>query len=197
MRRQPGFSVTLPVILAVILTILALVAGCTGTAPAHAPVSWTSVSEDPGFGSTWKQTALTDLHGRGNFSIGTFAGKTVLISPVSVSCPACIVQLQRQLYESGRLEQQHPDRIKIVSLDLDPDTGPGFMAAYGDAANFTGYSARSPQALTLAILHRFGPFAIDTETIPVILVCPDGRDQLLPTGVKAAEDLNETISREC
>jgi hypothetical protein len=196
MRRMPGF-LSSPAFPGILFIVLLLAAGCTSIAPVHPLATMTPVSEDPGFGISWKETPLTDLHGRGNFSIGMFTGKTALVSVVSVSCPTCIVQLRRQLDESEQLEQQHPGRIEIVSLDLDPDPGPGFMAAYGDAENFTGYSARSPPDLTLQLLHRFGPFAIDTETIPVLLVCPDGHDLLLPTGIKTAESLNETIAREC
>ena len=146
---------------------------------------------------SWKETIMTDLQGRGNFSISGFSGKTVIVSVVSVSCPTCIIQLRRQLDGIGVLVNENPERIERVALDLDPEEGPGFVAAYGGPANFTGYSARSPPAMTLALLHRFGPFAIDPETIPVILVCPDGRDFLLPPGLKTPESLNETIAREC
>jgi hypothetical protein len=155
------------------------------------------ISEDPGSGTSWKEIEIPDLQSRGNFSISGFTGKVVIIPVVSVSCPECIVQFQRQLAEINRLAKESPGRITLVSLDLDPDTGPGFMAVYGDPVNFAGYSARSPPELTLALLHRFGPFAIDPETIPVIMVCPDGHDLLLPPGVKTAESLNETMLREC
>jgi hypothetical protein len=204
MRRQPGilFSYALPAatripIIILIIFTLVLVAGCTGTAPPRTPAAQAPVSEDPGTGSSWKEVPLTDLSGQGNFSIGMFTGKTVLVPVVSVSCPTCIAGLRKQQDEIVRLKQQYPGRIAIVSLDLDPETGPGFLAAYGDPANFTGYSARSPPDLTLSLLHRFGPFAIDTGTLPVILVCQDGHDLLLPAGLKTAESLNKTIAGEC
>jgi hypothetical protein len=196
MRRQPGIPFNFILAVAT-LAVLLLSAGCTGSGPAHAISSQTPVSEDPAPGPSWNEVPLSDLSGRGNFSVGTFAGKIVLVPVVSVSCPGCIVQLRRQLDEIERLKQQHPGRIEAVSLDLDPEPGPGFMAAYDNPANFTGWSARSPPVMTMALLHRFGPFAIDTEATPVILVCPDGRDLLLPTGVKIAESLNDTITREC
>jgi hypothetical protein len=197
MRRMSGIPYALFLVSAVFLAVLVLTSGCTGNAPPQASSSMAPVSEDPGSGTSWKEIAIPDLQGRGNFSVSGFVGKTVIVPVVSVSCPECIVQLQRQLVEITRLEKGSPGRITIVSLDVDPDIGPGFMAAYGDPANFTGYSARSPPEMTLALLHRFGPFAIDTETIPVLLVCPDGHDLLLPAGIKTAESLNETIAREC
>ena len=192
-----GIPYALFLVSAIILAVLILSSGCTGNAPAHAPSSMAPVSEDPGSGTSWKEIAISDLQGRGNFSVSSLVGKTVIVPVVSVSCPECIVQLQKQLVEIDRLEKGSPGRITIVSLDVDPDIGPGFMVAYGDPVHFTGYSARSPPEMTLALLHRFGPFAIDTETIPVLLVCPDGHDLLLPAGVKTAESLNETIAREC
>lgn len=197
MRRMPGIPFALVMLPAVLLAVLVFSSGCAGIAPAHAPASVAPVSEDPGSGTSWKEIVIPDLQGRGNFSISGFTGKVVIVPVVSVSCPECVVQFQRQLAEAERLAKEHPGRITLVSLDLDPDTGPGFMAVYGDPANFDGYSGRSPPDLTLALLQRFGPFAIDPETIPVIMVCPDGRDLLLPPGVKIAESLNETILREC
>lgn len=197
MRRQTGSSLYVLVILAAIVISFVPAAGCTATAPAHLPTALTPASEDPGTGVLWEDLPLSDLFGRGNFSIGMLADKPVLVPVDSVSCPSCIVQLRSQLDEIARLDRHHPGRIAVVSLDLDTDPGPGFMAAYGDPENFTGWSARSPPDLTLALLHRFGPFAIDTGTVPVILACPDRHDLLLPTGVKTAESLNETIAREC
>ena len=196
MRRMPGTPLS-SVLLAAILIILIVLAGCTGTAPARTTAAQTPVPENPAIGSFWKETRLPDLQGRGNISISGFAGKTVIVPVVSVSCPTCIVQLVRQLAEIDRLARENPDHIVVVSFDIDPDTGPGFIATYGNSQTSTGYAVRSLDNMTLQIFRRFGPFAVDTQTIPVILVCPDGHDLLLPAGLKTAESLNMTIVREC
>jgi hypothetical protein len=176
-----------------VLVALIIVAGCTSAPPA----SSAQFPEDSFAGAAWKDAPLTDLQGRGNVSIGSFAGKTVIVPLLSVSCSPCIIQLTRQLAEAEELARNNPGHIVVVSLDIDPDTGPGFVEIYGDPAHSGNYAARSPQDLTMQIYRRFGPFAIDPGTIPVILVCPGGQDLLLPTGLKTAEALNETIAREC
>jgi Leu/Phe-tRNA-protein transferase len=43
----------------------------------------------------------------------------------------------------------------------------------------------------------YGIFAVETDAVPVILLCPDGRALLLPSGVKSAENLTTTIGQEC
>jgi hypothetical protein len=182
---------------AILLFSLILASGCAGIPGSTSTQNIQPVPSDTSVSTSWKETGLSDLHGRGNFSISRFAGKTVIVPVVSASCPSCIIQLNRQLAEINRLEKETVNTIVVVSLDLDPGGGPGFIASYGDPAGNTGYSARSPEAMTLELFHRFGPFAIDPATIPVILVCPDGRDLLLPPGVKTAESLNGSIAREC
>jgi hypothetical protein len=176
-----------------VLAALVIAAGCTTVPP---PASSAQFPEDSFAGAAWKDTPLTDLQGRGNITVSGFAGKIVLVPVLSVSCPPCIVQLTRQLGEIDRLARDNPG-IAVVSLDIDPNTGPSFVETWGDPDHASGYAARSPQDLTLQIYHRFGPFVIDPSTIPVILVCPNGQDFLLPTGLKTAGALNETIAREC
>jgi hypothetical protein len=185
------------VLLAIVLLSLFFTSGCTGTPVSPSPQQSRQVTTASVPGESWKETVLSDLQGRGNISISRFAGTVVIVPIVSASCPGCIVQLNRQLAEIDRLSGKNPGRIVVISLDLDPDFGPGFITAYGDPAVFTGYSVRSPQDMTLALFHRFGSFSIDPATIPVILVCPDGHDLLLPPGVKTAESLDESIVREC
>lgn len=182
---------------AVLLVFFILSAGCTGPAPSptgSVPASPVSSSPDR---ISWKAYPLTDLQGKGNFSVNQFAGKPVLVTVQSVACPPCIIQLNRQLAEIDRIPGVREGTIIVISLDLDPAGDSGFIASYHDQINFTGYSAHSPDDLTLDLFHTFGPFAVDPATVPVILVCPDGHDLLLTAGVKTAEILNATLTKEC
>jgi hypothetical protein len=190
--RVPGFA-----LLVFLIVALAFLSGCTGKSPPASPAPVPDLTPGPHAGISWKEMPLSDLRGRGNFSISGFSGSTVIVPVFSVSCPSCIPLLRRQIDEAGHLATEDPGRIIVVALDTDPDTGPDFLTAYGSQAAFTGYLARSPEAMNLDLFQRFGPFALDTTTVPVILVCPDGHDLLLPPGIKIAEDLNETLAREC
>ena len=186
-----------PTITAVFLGLMILSAGCTVPGPSSAPSATVSPANVPGNGTAWKDIRLTDLQGKGNFSITSFAGKTVLISVVSDSCPPCIVLLGRQLNEIDRLPGVRDGTIAAVALDLDPPLGPGFIANYHDLFNFTGYSARSSPDMTNRLFDTYGLFVVESDAAPVILVCPDGHAQLLPAGVKNAEVLATSIQQEC
>lgn len=177
----------------VIIAALLLAAGCQTTMPppqgGHAPTT----SPD----AAWKDTPLTDSGGRGNFTISSFSGKTVIVPMVSVSCATCIPQLNRQIDEAGSIALHSGNRTEVIVLDMDPAAGPDFLSAYGGRKTFAGWSARVPLDMVSQIFRRFGPFAIDTQAIPVILVCPDRRDLLLPPGLKTADDLDRAIAAEC
>ncbi len=181
-----------------LLLAILLSAGCTGPGPSpRNPDPASPMSSAAYDNQSWMNYPLADLAGKGNFSVNAFPGKTVLVPVVSTACPTCIVQLVRQLDEIDRLSGVHDGSIVVVSLDLDPADGPGFIATYANRSRASGYSARSPTALTLQVLDTFGPFSIGTDTIPVILVCPDGHALLLPSGLKTSEMLNAMISEKC
>jgi hypothetical protein len=121
----------------------------------------------------------------------------VIVPVVSVSCSTCTPQLNRQVAEAVDAARVGNGSVTVVVLDLDPADGPDFLTAYGARKTYSGWSARAPPAMTFEIFSRFGPFAVDTPSIPVILVCPDGRDLLLPPGLKDAAALSGMIAREC
>jgi hypothetical protein len=190
-RPAAGLLLLLAIIAALFLT-----AGCT-TAPVF-PSSQSGHSPPTLADAAWKDTPLTDIGGRGNFTISGFAGKTVIVPLVSVSCPTCIPQLNRQIEEAVSITRADGGNgTAVVVLDIDPAAGPDFLTAYGGRKTFAGFSARAPPEMISQVFYRFGPFAVDTQAIPVILVCPDGRDLLLPPGLKTADDLDRAIAAEC
>jgi cytochrome oxidase Cu insertion factor (SCO1/SenC/PrrC family) len=140
---------------------------------------------------------LTDLQGKGNFSLRSFTGKSVILLVVSDACPTCVSQLNREIGEIERLARVQDGSIAFVALDIDPPGDPGFIAKYHDQFNFTGYTARSPEEMTLQLLQNLGPFAIDTEVIPLILICQDGHVVLLPPGYTSTEKLDTLYTKEC
>lgn len=192
--RNTGISYRVAIVL---LGMLILSAGCAVPVPSPAPAANASPEGVLDTGQAWKDIPLTDLQGRGNFSIASFAGKTVILPVVSDSCPPCVILLSRQLREIGLLPGVQNRTIVVVALDLDPPLGPGFIVNYHDQFNFTGYSARSSPDMTTRLFETYGIFAIEADAVPVILVCPDGRALLLPAGVKSAENLTTTIRQEC
>jgi hypothetical protein len=189
----------IPAIIAgVILGMVILSAGCTVPAQSPSPAAPAISPETvPDNGLAWKDIPLTDLGGKGNFSITSFAGKTLLLPVVSDGCPPCIILLSRQLNEIDKLTGVQNGTIVVVALDLDPPVGPGFIVNYHDQFNFTGYSARASPDMTNRLFDTYGIFAVEADAVPVILVCPDGHTLLLPAGVKSTENLTTTIGQEC
>lgn len=189
-----------PVIYSIVtlfLLIMIISAGCTGPSQAQPGPVPSPAAAGSDNNLSWKAFPLTDLQGKGNFSVNQFTGTPVLVPVLSEDCPTCIVLQNRQLAEIGRLSLVQEGKITVVALDLDPAGSPGFIEKYHNEFIFTGFTAHSPDELALNLLHTFGPFAVDTDAVPVILVCPDGHDLLLPAGVKTAEALNASLVKEC
>lgn len=197
MRSTRGHGPCLFLILGLVVLAGLISAGCAGPHQSRQDI----VSPAPGSGvpdaRSWKEYPLLDHSGKGNFSIHMFTGTPVLVSVQSVSCPSCIVLLRRQLDEIDRFLKLHNGKIVVVSLNLDPAGDADGITSYAGHFNFSGYAASSPTGLTLDLYQALGPFAVDTDTAPVILVCPDGHDLLLPPGLKTAETLNATLAEAC
>ena len=193
LRLSPAIST----MVGLLIFIMILSAGCTGPSPAPPGLAPCSAAAGSDNNLSWKTFPLTDLQGKGNFSVNQFTGKPVLVPVLSEDCPTCIILLSRQLAEIGHLPGVQEGKIMVVALDLAPVGSAGFIEKHHDEFNFTGFTARSPDALSQNLLHTFGPFAVDTDAVPVILVCPDNHDLLLPAGVKTAEALNATLAKEC
>ena len=191
------FATGISSLVALLLLIMILFTGCSGPSSATQVPTTGSPVADSSTNLSWRDFPLTDLQGRGNFSVNHFAGNPELVPVLSEDCPTCIVLQSRQLAEIGRISGVQEGKITVIALDLDPAGSAGFIADHKNEFTFTGFTAHSPDDLTQNLLHTFGPFAIDTDAVPVILVCPDGHDLLLPAGVKTAEDLNATVAQEC
>ncbi len=186
-----------PAMIAAAVLVLVFTAGCTSV-PSSPPAGKTTEPGTPADQlQSWMDVPLTDLQGRGIFTVRSLSVQPVLVVVVSESCPSCVILLERQLDEISRLYRVQKGIVTVVVLDLDPGPGPGFVAAHPGALNFTGYTARIPTKEADDLLQTFGPFAVDTAQVPVILVCPGRDGQLLPPGVKTEPVLNTTIISRC
>lgn len=180
-----------------LLLLCFLSAGCTSVVQSPtvvAPPSSPTVTEGE---RSWTEMPLTDLEEKGIFSLHSFGAKPVILLVVSDSCPSCINLLNREIGEIGQLPAVRNKTIPFVVLDIDPPGDPGYIAKYHNQFSFTGYTARASPSMTLQLLHDLGPFAIDPQTIPVILICPGGHEVLLPPGLKPAGAFDILQSNEC
>lgn len=175
-----------------LLILLVLVSGCMSPAQPRQVVT-----QVPGNEQSWMDMPLSSVQGSGNITIGSFAGKPVIVLIVSDSCPSCISLLSWQIDEIGKLRGVQDKKIVFVALDIDQPGDRGFIEKYHDRFTFTGYSVRSTEEVSLSLLRSLGVFAVDPTTDPVILVCPDGSAVLLSPGPKPAETLEKNLAETC
>jgi len=79
----------------------------------------------------WKAFPLTDLQGKGTFSVNQFGGKPVLVPVLSEDCPACIILQSQQLAEIDRLSKR--DREALIRT-IDAFVGRAEIADDGAAS---------------------------------------------------------------
>lgn len=197
MRRYYGSTKIFLLAGVFLCLVFVLSSGCTSVLQSPPVIVTPSPAAVKDGDRSWMEVPLTDLQGKGNFSIRSFAGKTVILLVVSDACPSCVIQLSREIDEIERIPGVQDKSITVVALDIDQPGDSGFIAKYHDQFNFSGYTARSPEGMTLHLLQSLGPFAIDTESIPVILICPDGHEVLLPPGFKTMDALETILAKEC
>ena len=180
-----------------LLLLCFLSAGCTSVVQSP-PVIASPASPTVTAGErSWTEMPLTDLQGKGIFSLRYFGVEPVILLVVSDSSPSCINLLNREIGEIGQLPAVRNGTVLFVVLDIDPPGDPGYIAKYHNQSSFTGYTARASPAIILQLLHSLGPFAIDPQTVPVILICPGGHEVLLPPGLKPASAFDILQSNEC
>jgi hypothetical protein len=196
MRTSREYTKKIFPVIAFLCLALVLSSGCTSVVQSPPTIVTPSPAAQDGDRS-WMDVPLTDLQGKGNFSIRSFAGKTVILQVVSDACPSCVNQLSREIGEIARLSGKQDKNFTVIILDIDPPVDSGFIAKYHDQINFSGYTTRSPEDMTLHLLQSLGPFAIDTESTPVILICPGGKTVLLPPGFKTTDTLERFRVTEC
>jgi hypothetical protein len=195
MHRSREYTKKIFPIIAFLCLALVLSSGCTSVQSPPAIVTPSPAVKEGN--RSWMDVPLTDLQGKGNFSIRSFTGNTVILQVVSDACPSCVNQLIREIGEIERLSGIQDKNFTVIILDIDPPVDSGFIAKYHDQVNFSGYTARSPEDMTLHLLQSLGPFAIDTESNPVILICPGGKTVLLPPGFKTTDTLERFRLTEC
>jgi hypothetical protein len=197
MRRYHGSTKIFLLAGVFLCLVFVLSSGCTSVLQSPPVIVTPSPAAVKDGDRSWMEVPLNDLQGKGNFSIRSFAGKTVILLVVSDACPSCVIQLSREIDEIERIPGVQDKSITVVALDIDQPGYSGFIAKYHDQFNFSGYTARLPEDMTLHLLQSQGPFAVDTESIPVILVCPGGEAILLPPGFKTTDTLETLRATEC
>ncbi len=144
-------------------------------------------------GRPWMDIELRDVATGETFTIGDFAGRSILVESFAVWCPTCTVQ-QREI---GRLAQREDEAIVHISLDTDPNEDEARIEEHLARNGFDWYYSVSPIELTRALIDDFGLTVVNAPAAPMVLICADQSSRLLRTGVKTAEDLLAEVESGC
>jgi hypothetical protein len=176
--------------LVIFLVAATVLSGCTSTLPTtpgnQATETGTSLQ-----GEAWHHYPLTDVVTGSQFNVGEMHGQPVLVFTFTLSCPICT----RQQQEILRLSRMPGMSFQAVGLDIDPNENAAALKANVESNGFYGHYALSPVDNTQMLVDKFGVRVITPASAPVILVTPDGTAQMLPTGIKSAEDLQRILQQ--
>lgn len=180
--EKRGFKISM-------VLLIFLLSGCLSQTPTKTP--------SPNGGivtlSAWMDIELTDVATGQKFRISDFKGKPVLIESFAVWCPTCTEQ-QKQTRE---LKSRVGDEVVHISLDTDPNEDEAAVRKHIEENGFFWYYAVSPIELTRALIDDFGNKIVFAPGVPMVLICPDQSNRLLPGGVKSPDDMLSEIEKGC
>lgn len=144
-------------------------------------------------GVKWYSVELTEIRTGESFKITDFSNKTVLLESFAVWCPKCKSQQQ----EIKKLHAELGDDVVSIGLNTDPNENEQLVRDYIDENGFDWRYAVSPTEMTQSLISEFGNSIINAPSVPIILICEDGKYRKLPSGVKSVSELKEEIAAGC
>lgn len=135
---------------------------------------------------------LRDARTGETFSLGSFAGKVVLVEGMAVWCPLCTDQ-QRQI--RAALPSLGAD-VVVVSLDTDPNEDEQILRRYVERNGFNWRFAIAPRSLADALAAAFGTRFLDPPSTPLVVISPTGEAHVTPPGrIKSADEIRKLVER--
>ena len=174
-----------------VLSFALLLAACGPQEPINIidPITQPNVpgAQEDSSSAEWLDEVLFDVRTGEQVRASDFAGEALLVESFAVWCPTCLTQ-QREVQQ---LDVAH------ITINTDPNEDEELVREYIEQHGFSGHYAVASAAYTGLLIDEFGTGIINAPSAPVILVCPDQRAELLPRGVKRAEQLSGFIQDRC
>lgn len=139
----------------------------------------------------WYNAEFEDVNSGESFAISDFQGKPVLLESFAVWCPTCTRQ-QRFTLEFE--EEVGAENVISVSLDTDPNEDADRVRKHAEDNGFTWRYAIASTEVTSALVSDFGPVIASAPSVPMILICEDGRARLLDNGLKKVDELKDAVA---
>jgi thiol-disulfide isomerase/thioredoxin len=143
--------------------------------------------------SGWMDFELENVLNGEKFKISDFRGKKVLLESFAVWCPTCTKQ--QEIIRN--LHRDVGDSVVSVSLDTDSNEDADRVRIHAQSRGFDWRYSVSPTEFTQDLIGEFGPGIVSAPSVPMVLICEDGRFRKLGGGLKGVEELKEEIARGC
>jgi thiol-disulfide isomerase/thioredoxin len=139
----------------------------------------------------WIGVTLTNARTGENFTLKDFAGKVVVVEMMAMWCPTC----KRQQGEVKTMLAQigMPADLVVVALDVDPNEDAVALKTYSETYGFDWTYAIAGADVAREISNLYGSQFINPPSAPMLLIDRKGEVQLLPFGVKSADDLMNAV----
>lgn len=137
----------------------------------------------------WRTIELKDVNSQEVFKISDFSGEIVLLESFAVWCPTCT----RQQKITKDFENQFPNII-TVSLDTDPNEDEARVLVHTRSNGFDWRYVVSPIDVTQSLVDEFGLSFVNAPSVPMVIVCSDGRAGKLPNGLKDINELRAAVA---
>lgn len=124
---------------------------------------------------------LTNAKTGESFTLSDFAGKTVSVEPMSVTCSSC----KKQHKNSKQAYEQLSDSEYIfLSLSIDQGLSDEKLAEFAKSEGFDWNFAVATPETTRVLNTKFGQTAFNTASTPHFIISPNGEISELSTGLK-------------
>lgn len=139
----------------------------------------------------WYAMELTDVNTGSVFRVADLQGKVVLVETMAVWCSNCF----RQQLEVKELHDLIGDREDFVGLgiDIDPNESVPQLTGYVKENGFDWLYAVASTELINEISDLHGPQFLNPPSTPMLIIDKQGEANLLPFGIKSADELLEFL----
>lgn len=139
----------------------------------------------------WYGMELTDVNTGSIFRLADLQGKVILVETMAVWCSNCF----RQQLEVKALHDLIGDREDFVSLgiDIDPNESVPQLTGYVKENGFDWLYTVASSELINEISDLYGPQFLNPPSTPMLIIDKQGEANLLPFGIKSANELLEFL----
>jgi hypothetical protein len=169
-----------------VFLILLLTACASATVPTPTPQIEANQVPANESASDWRNISLRDVHTGETFTLGSFAGKTILVHPMAMWCINCRMH-QRSLRDNV-IPQLDQEQFVFISLDIETNAADADLAEYADNENFDWVFAVATPEMMESLVAEFGQSVTVPPTQPHFIIRPDGSTTELLNGTPQPDE---------